>query len=145
DTKFADRDIEQYWLGSRSPRRVLPDIRKRLVRKLQMLDAAGELADQRAPPSNHLDKLPGDRAGTAASESPISGDWSSPGKEAKQEMSSSPTITEDLSTPGEILLEEFLQPYGVSQYELAKRIGVDQARISRIVRGQQAITAATAL
>lgn len=60
-------------------------------------------------------------------------------------MSSSPTITEDLSTPGEILLEEFLQPFGVSQYELAKRIGVDQARISRIVRGQQAITADTAL
>lgn len=60
-------------------------------------------------------------------------------------MSSSPTITDDLSTPGEILLEEFLQPYGVSQYQLAKRIGVDQARISRIVRGRQAITADTAL
>lgn len=60
-------------------------------------------------------------------------------------MSSSPTITEDLSTPGEILLEEFLRPYGVSQYELAKRIGVDEARISRIVRGRRAITADTAL
>jgi addiction module HigA family antidote len=60
-------------------------------------------------------------------------------------MSHSSTITEDLSTPGEILLEEFLEPFGVSQYELAKRIGVDQARISRIVHGKQTITADTAL
>ncbi|MCH6468569.1 HigA family addiction module antitoxin [Sinomonas terrae] len=60
-------------------------------------------------------------------------------------MSDSSTITDDLSTPGEILLEEFLEPFGVSQYELAKRIGVDQSRISRIIRGKQAITADTAL
>lgn len=60
-------------------------------------------------------------------------------------MSPSSTISEDLSTPGEILREEFLEPFGVSQYELAKRIGVDQTRISRIVRGKQAITADTAL
>lgn len=60
-------------------------------------------------------------------------------------MSHSSTITDDLSTPGEILREEFLEPLGVTQYELAKRIGVDQTRISRIVRGRQAITADTAL
>lgn len=60
-------------------------------------------------------------------------------------MSNSPAITDDLSTPDEILLEEFLEPFGLSQYELAKRIGVDQARISRITRGKQAITADTAL
>lgn len=60
-------------------------------------------------------------------------------------MSRSSTITEDLSTPGEILLDEFLEPLGVTQYELAKRIGVDQARISRIIRGKQTITADTAL
>lgn len=60
-------------------------------------------------------------------------------------MSHSSTITDDLSTPGEILLEEFLEPLGVTQYELAKRIGVDQTRISRIVHGKQAITADTAL
>lgn len=60
-------------------------------------------------------------------------------------MSHSSSITDDLSTPGEILLEEFLEPLGVSQYELAKRIGVDQSRISRIIRGRQAVTADTAL
>ena len=60
-------------------------------------------------------------------------------------MSSSSTITGDLSTPGEILKEEFLVPFGLSQYEVAKRIGVDQARISKIIRGDRAITADTAL
>ena len=60
-------------------------------------------------------------------------------------MSHSSTIPDDLSTPGEILLEEFLELLGVTQYELAKRIGVDQSRISRIIRGRQAITADTAL
>lgn len=60
-------------------------------------------------------------------------------------MSSSSTITDDLSTPGEILKEEFLEPFGLSQYEVAKRIGVDQARISKIIRGERTITADTAL
>lgn len=60
-------------------------------------------------------------------------------------MSSSVTIADDLSTPGEILQEEFLEPLGVSQYALAKAIGTDQMRISRIVRGEQVITADTAV
>lgn len=62
--KFADRDVEHYWLGGPPPRRVPPDVRKRLARKLQMLDAAGELADLTVPPSNHVEKLSGDRAGS---------------------------------------------------------------------------------
>ena len=41
-----------------------PDVRKRLVRKLQILDAAAELQDLKIPPSNHLEKLLGDRAGS---------------------------------------------------------------------------------
>jgi len=48
-------------------------------------------------------------------------------------------------TPGEILLEEFLQPMGVSQYRLAKEISVPQRRISEIVHGKRSITADTAL
>jgi proteic killer suppression protein len=62
--RFADRDVESYWLGGPAPRRVPADVRKRLVRKLQMLDAAAELNDLRVPPSNHLEKLQGDRAGS---------------------------------------------------------------------------------
>ncbi|MCP9774027.1 HigA family addiction module antitoxin [Cyanobium sp. WAJ14-Wanaka] len=48
-------------------------------------------------------------------------------------------------TPGELLNEEFLQPLGVSQYRLAKAIGVPASRISEIVAGQRAITADTDL
>lgn len=47
--------------------------------------------------------------------------------------------------PGEILLEEFLTPMGISQYRLAKHISVPQRRISEIVHGKRAITADTAL
>jgi addiction module HigA family antidote len=47
--------------------------------------------------------------------------------------------------PGEILLEEFLQPMGISQYRLAKDISVPQRRISEITQGKRSITADTAL
>jgi len=47
--------------------------------------------------------------------------------------------------PGEILLEEFLRPIGVTQYRLARDINVDPRRINEIVLGKRAITADTAL
>ena len=47
--------------------------------------------------------------------------------------------------PGEILNEEFLCPLDVTQYRLAKAIGVDPRRIHAIVHGQRSITAETAL
>ncbi len=47
--------------------------------------------------------------------------------------------------PGEILLEEFLDPMEVSQYRLAKDISVSPRRINEIVHGKRAITADTAL
>lgn len=50
-----------------------------------------------------------------------------------------------LTTPGEILLEEFLKPMGITQYRLAKEIGVPPQRIGEIVAGRRAITADTAL
>lgn len=48
-------------------------------------------------------------------------------------------------TPGELLLEEFLVPMGVTQYRLAKEIGVPAQRIGEIVAGRRAITADTDL
>ena len=47
--------------------------------------------------------------------------------------------------PGEILLEEFLRPLGVSQYRVAKDIGVHPRRINEIVHGRRSITADTGL
>ena len=47
--------------------------------------------------------------------------------------------------PGEILMEEFLKPMGISQYRLAKDISVPARRINEIVQGKRAITPDTAL
>ncbi len=47
--------------------------------------------------------------------------------------------------PGEILLEEFLKPMGISQYRLAKDISVPSRRINEIVLGKRAISPDTAL
>lgn len=47
--------------------------------------------------------------------------------------------------PGEILQEEWLAPLGLSQYALAKAIGVPPRRINEIIKGMRGITADTAL
>lgn len=47
--------------------------------------------------------------------------------------------------PGEVLLEEFLKPMGISQYRLAKDLKIPQTRISEIVKRNRRITADTAL
>lgn len=47
--------------------------------------------------------------------------------------------------PGEILLEEFLLPFEISAYRLAKDIGIPQTRVSEILKGNRRITADTAL
>jgi addiction module HigA family antidote len=47
--------------------------------------------------------------------------------------------------PGEILKEEFLEPFGITAYKLAKDIHIPQTRISQILKGKRRITADTAL
>jgi len=47
--------------------------------------------------------------------------------------------------PGQILLEEFLQPMGISQYRISKDISVPARRINEIVHGKRSVTADTAL
>jgi addiction module HigA family antidote len=47
--------------------------------------------------------------------------------------------------PGEILLEEFMKPFGVSQNRLSRDIDVPVSRVSAIIKGERAITADTAL
>lgn len=48
-------------------------------------------------------------------------------------------------TPGELLLEEFLSPLGITRYRLAKEIGVPAQRIGEILAGKRAVTADTDL
>ncbi len=47
--------------------------------------------------------------------------------------------------PGEILLEEFLKPMGISQVEFAKKIGVPLQRINTLIKGKRGMTAETAI
>ncbi|MCI8341422.1 MAG: HigA family addiction module antidote protein [Eggerthellaceae bacterium] len=51
------------------------------------------------------------------------------------------TIDDYIAPPGQVLVEEFLEPMGISQYRLAKAIGKPQSAISDIVHGRRAITA----
>ena len=69
------------------------------------------------------------------------------GPKGKQKALKSSITTDSLPpvTPGELLLEEFLKPLGISQYRLASAIAVPQSRIQGIVKGRRAITADTDL
>lgn len=55
------------------------------------------------------------------------------------------TLVHPLIHPGEILMEEYLRPMGISQYRLAKEISVPPRRINEIVHGKRAVSADTAL
>jgi proteic killer suppression protein len=59
---FSDRDTERLW--AREPVRRFPaELRRTMLRKLGVVDAATRLEDLRVPPGNRLEKLAGDRAG----------------------------------------------------------------------------------
>jgi addiction module HigA family antidote len=120
-----------------------------------MLDAAETLADLLVPPGNRLEKLTGDRAGQHSirinRQWRICFYWSDAGPEDVEivdyhweEAVATDTIMPPVH-PGEILLEEFLKPLDVSQYQLAKELNVPARRINEIVHGQRRITADTAL
>jgi addiction module HigA family antidote len=83
----------------------------------------------------------------------ISGTSASFGKVAMPMMLRSWIITDEVVEmaklpnvhPGEVVLEEFLKPMGISQNKIAREIGVPPRRINEIVHGKRAITADTAL
>ena len=82
-------------------------------------------------------------ASTASASTTCSASVSSGRKQAPKTSKS--LITTDFVPPGEVLLEEFLRPMGISQYRLAIAIGVPQSRINAIVKGRRTITADTDL
>lgn len=137
---FADREAERLFQREFS-RRFPPDIQCRARIKLEILDAAERLEDLQQPPSNNLELLVGDRQDNIAFGSIGSGASVLFRKKAV------PMTQEKLPPihPGEILNEEFLQPHGLSQYRLAKEIGVPARRINEIVQGKRGITPDTAL
>ena len=59
---FADKEAEKIWQGRRS-RKLPQEIQQRALNKLAMLNRSQNINDLRVPPSNHLERLSGDRAG----------------------------------------------------------------------------------
>jgi len=123
------------------------------LRKLAMLDAAEVLDDLRVPPGNRLEALRGGRAGQHSvrinQRWRICFTWTTAGPEHveivdyHQEADSVKIISP--VHPGEILMETFLSPLGVTQHRLAVDIGVPPRRINEIVHGTRRVTADTAL
>lgn len=141
--KFKGSDIELFWIHPErfTPRRVPPNYRKALYMKLQILDAACDLKDLRIPPNNRLEKLKGDRAGQYGIR--VNSQWRLfllGSIKDPRGLSSVTAINSYISTPGEILIEEFLEPMGISQYRLAKAIHKPQSAISDTVHGRRSIT-----
>jgi toxin HigB-1 len=59
---FADKEAEKIWRGQRS-RKLPQEIQQRALNKLAMLNRSQNINDLRVPPSNHLERLSGDRGG----------------------------------------------------------------------------------
>lgn len=154
---FADRETER--LFARTPgRRFPPELHRVMLRKLLQLDAADRLDDLRIPPGNRLEALKGDRKGqhsirvndqwrvcfrwtmetrTRWRLSIITESWGEPAMPTNAKLAP--------IHPGEVLMEDFLVPLGLSQYRLAQDLSVPPRRINEIVHGKRAITADTAL
>jgi addiction module HigA family antidote len=152
---FRDKETEAIWNRRRS-RALDPPAQRVAWRKLAMLDAAEALSDLLVPPGNRLEKLTGDRGGQYSirinRQWRICFRWSDAGPEDVEivdyhwegDVMTTETIMPPVH-PGEILLEEFLEPLSVSQYQLAREIRVPARRINEIVHGQRRISADTAL
>ncbi|OVE79353.1 plasmid maintenance system killer [bacterium I07] len=69
---FKQSWLESFW-NSGSNKKVPADLSVRLIRKLDILNTANELKDLKSPPSNHLQKLSGDREGQLAIS--VNGSW----------------------------------------------------------------------
>eukprot|EP01041_Mallomonas_annulata_P018785 gene18785-37848_t len=133
---FADPETERIWSGVRS-RKLPSDIQGVAPRKLRLLNQARARADLRVPPGNRLERLRADRSGQYSI------------REDRLMSKSSTIMTDDQllpnPTPGEILLEEFLKPMGLSQNEVARALHVPPRRINEIVLGKRSVTADTDL
>jgi len=151
---FRDPETERLFQRKGS-RRLSSTLARVALRKLLMIDAAESLIDLRVSPGNRLEKLTGTGPDNTASGSTISGVSVPSGGSPMPTTSRSLTITKSRRRParrrlapihpGEVLLEEFLKPHGITQYRLAKELSVPPRRINEIAHGKRSISADTAL
>jgi addiction module HigA family antidote len=136
-------------------------IARRAKRKLEAINAASRISDLAVPPSNHLEKLRGDLEGfyavrindqwrvvfrwtdgDATEVRIVDYHWQQHRRHSETRMSEDEFAP---VTPGEMLKDEFLAEYRLSQSGLAKAVGISPNRIAEIVNNRRRITADTAL
>jgi addiction module HigA family antidote len=149
---FGDEATEALFNDHRV--RQFEGIARKAKRKLEALNAASRLEDLTEPPSNRLEKLSGDLKEFIRSASTGNGESFSNGSMASRATFGSWTIIKGRMmmknefapvTPGEMLKEEFLAEYDLSQNQLARAIGISPNRITEIINNRRRITADTAL
>jgi addiction module HigA family antidote len=146
---FADSEAELIWAGRRS-RKLPADIQNVALRKLRLLirrERWETFAFRPEIASRHLERIVW---GSIRSGSMINGAFALYGMREDRHVSKSSTITSKSGLlpnphPGEILLEEFLKPMGLSQNALARAVHVAPRRINEIVLGKRDVTADTDL
>jgi addiction module HigA family antidote len=123
------------------------------LRKLVMIDAAVVFDDLRVPPGNRLEALKGNRVGQHSirinQQWRICFRWTGAGAENVEIVDYHQEVeqVDKISPihPGEVLMEEFIEPLGLTQYRVAVAVGVPPRRINEIVHGKRRITADTTL
>ncbi len=143
---FGSKMTERLWRRERV-RSIDPRIHRVALRKLRQVGSAESLADLRVPPGNRLELLKGDRAGQHSIR--INDQWRVcfVWTDAEPEEVRSLTTTDKMAPihPGEVLMKDFIEGFGITQNKLAVSIGVPPRRINEIVHGKRGITADTAL
>ncbi len=154
---FRDEWLRVFFANDVRSRRIPADLESRLFRKLQMIDDAMTDQDLRAPPSNHFEKLRGGLAGFHSIR--VNERWrlvfrwdGSRGKPKASILTT--TVTDEANmlmtkrkpaTAGDILVQEFMQPMGLTQSALAKAMGVQREHVNELCNNRRNVTAATAL
>jgi len=155
---FADEATEDIFHGeqTKAARRCLPaELWTAAQRKLDRLNRAREPRYLADPPGNRLEALKATTRDSSAFASTTSTGSSSGSSAGTRETYRSSTTTEvrtamlptnrPPTAPGAMLLEEFLKPRGVTQVQLASRMGVPIQRVNTIVNGKRGISAETAI
>jgi antitoxin HigA-1 len=151
---FRRQLAEDLFLGRETAvtRRFPRELHATANRKLQYLNSAARLDDLRVPPGNRLELLRGDLAGRYSirinDRWRIVFRWEEGAKDveiADYHWQGTQMRPANPIHPGQMLLEEFLQPLGMSQRRFAAQIGWTPARLNEVVLGKRGITADAAL
>jgi addiction module HigA family antidote len=157
---FGNRLAEDLFYGrrTRETRTVPPQLLRAARRKVLYLHDAGEPNDLRVPPGNRPEALPG--RGKRMNSIRINDQWRIGFQfehghatgvavlDCAKERSMATRLPAEPSSPihpGEMLLEEFLTPGGITQAAFATRLGWTRARLNELIKGKRGITADAAL